>query len=34
VAAVPMRLLPPEGLNQELRTAALALRVYRAVRSA
>ncbi len=34
VAAVPMRLLAPEGLDQELRTAALALRVHRAVRSA
>jgi hypothetical protein len=34
VAAVPMRLLPPDGLAQEQRTAALALRVHRAVRSA
>jgi hypothetical protein len=31
VAAVPMRLLPPERLAQEQRTAALALRVHRAV---
>ncbi len=33
VAAVPMRLLPPEGLAQEQRTAALALRVHRTVSS-
>ena len=31
VAAVLMRLLPPERLGREQRTAALALRVHRAV---
>ena len=31
VAAVPMGLRPPEGVAQKQRTAALALRVYRAV---
>jgi hypothetical protein len=34
VSAVPMRLRPPEGAEDERRTAALALRVYRAVAGA
>jgi hypothetical protein len=31
IGAAPMRLRPPEGIAQEQRTAALAMRVHRAV---